>query len=872
MKSKTLRRIRLLILFAGVCLLASPLAGRSTKPDPWLDFPSYDSTMIWQLRQGADTKAARELVRQPASVETFTRLANAGRFDDALLVLKRIIETSDTGQTIAALHALSETMFQFQQDGTRSYVDTIRELILPVRARVTTLPHEDGARLARELIAIDASLERGRGQNWTERLTQFVRDYDGTEAALLTQVDLLMSNPRQMLKQIDDLDQFAKEHPGTNAGAKALYLEGFQLHVNVPVTGIEPRGSDPTERLLRVAAIVKELEGGTFPSGKWVKKAPELMIGFFVSNTPPPAYSPANLDRAIEAYGNFVRTHLERASALASLDNSLGYVIGTKMGELFELKGDRVGGVERFLDSLEKTAPNPGQVQFLRAQYYARQSTAGPEANREAMAAKARTALVSANRGSATRNALAFAAAFDYYRRDYARALPEFQQYVSEYPSSRWAPIAALRVGECYEQMNDWPKASAAYSRAAATFNSDPYARVLGNAFASRTLDAQGRFEDSLAAAKAALSSWDADYGFEYSIRSTQAPEPRATTGPFVDPLRVRREDLAVRVATLERDLKQPGGRLLARGRWQINQNQFSEAIQTLKTFLSDEPKSPGRPEAQLLVHRAELELALDLASVEGAHYDRAKAIAALDSLAKEPFDSFVATAALAKAALMVTGDQSADAERLMATTLDSWLERQADLTARVPAAGIDADIAEIRQVVFRPLGDSPLYGKGWNAFTFPDKPPRFMVVRADVQVKTADGQLGRHMIYQRFADLDHVLLLTSDELSLIERVVPTIGGAKRRAPTSVMETPNQPVGSSMDILSLFGRFFPARSGHWGGWEVETYPAVTQIEFVNAERTKANASVVIGYSGATVVLEKIGGQWRALRLVNQWIT
>ena len=52
----------------------------------------------------------------------------------------------------------------------------------------------------------------------------------------------------------------------------------------------------------------------------------------------------------------------------------------------------------------------------------------------------------------------------------------------------------------------------------------------------------------------------------------------------------------------------------------------------------------------------------------------------------------------------------------------------------------------------------------------------------------------------------------------------------------------------------------------------ETYPVVTQIEFVNAERTKANASVTIGYSGATVVLEKVDGTWRAVRLANQWIT
>jgi tetratricopeptide (TPR) repeat protein len=872
-----LRRTHIIGIVLITALAAPVLLGQSSQPDLWVDFPSYDSTMIWQLRRGAEAKEARRVLAQKSSsAETFRQLIAADRLDDALMVLKQVLDTSDAAQTIAAMHALSETIFQFQRDQTRLYVETIRQLLIPVRARIGTLPREDAARLAGELLTIDSWLDRGRSQNPSERMTQFLRDYDGTEAALLTQVDMLVSNPRELLKEIADLDQFARNHSGTNAGAKALFLEGFQLHVNVPVTGVEPRGFDPTERLLRVAALVNELESGKFPPSEWVKKAPDLMVGFFVSNTPPPAYSPANLDREIGAYSTFVRTHLEMANALRSLDNSLGYVIGTKLGELFQMKGDRVGGIERFLDSLEKTAPDPSQVQFFRAQYYARQSSAGPESDREAMAAKARAslaALISANRGSTSRQALAFAAAFDYYRRDYARALPEFQQYVTQYPLSAWAPIAALRIGECYEQLNDWPKASAAYARAATTFSNDALARVLGNAFASRTLDAQGNFEDSLTAAKRALSSWDTDYGVEYSVRSSQAPEPRVGQGPFVDRLRLTRDDLAARVATLEDDLSQPRGKLLALARWQLNEDQSSEAIETLTTYLGQERNTPRRAAAQSLLHRARLELALDLASVEGAHYDRAKALAALDSIVKEPFDSFVATAALAKAALLLTGGQSQDAEALIATTLELWLKNQSDLTARAPNAGVDADVAEIRQVVFRPLGDLSVYGnKGWNGFSFPEKLPRFIVVRADVQVKTADGEVGRHTIYQRFPDMDHVLLLTSDQLSLVARLVSTIGGTKRRVPTAVMETPNQPVGSSMDVLRLFGQFFPTRPGHWGGWELETYPQVTQIEFVDADRTKANADVTVGYSGATVVLEKVNGKWRAAALTNQWVT
>ncbi len=872
------KRIQIVGALFLTVLSVPSLCAQSSRSDPWVDFPSNDQTLVWYLRRGADAKEGKRLLAQDsASVDTFRRLVAAERHDDALVVLKRLLEAPDNAQTVAVLHALSETIYSFQRDQTRSYTETIRQTIVSARTRMAQLPREDAARLAREILFLDQWLEGPQAsQTWPERLTQFVRDYDGTEAALLTQVDLLMSDPGQILKQIGDLDQFARDHPGTNAAAKALFLKGFQLHVNVPITGLEPRGSDPTERLLRVAAIVKELESGKFPRSEWVEKAPELLIGFFVSETPPPRYSPANLDRTIETYAEFVRTHLQMPNALLSMDNSLGYVIASKMGNLYELKGDRVGGIERFLDDLEKTASDPAGVQLFRAQYYARLSSAGPEADRASMTAKARAALatlVAANRGDASRHALAFAAAFDYYQRDYVRALPQYQKFVSRYPSSSWAPIAALRIGECYEQIKDWPKASAAYERAATSFPNDAYARVLGRAFASRTLDAQARFDDSLAAAKTALNSWDADYGFEYSIRSSQAPLSSVITGPVVDTLRVTRDDLAARVATLDNDLRQASGSLLVRARWQLDQNQFTEAIKTLTTFLQQEPGSPALTEARALLHRAQLESALDLAAVEGAHYDRAKALAALNAITKEPFDSFVAIAAVAEAALKLTQGQSSEAEALMGKTLDLWVTTQRDLIRQPPVSSIDADVAEIRQVVFRPLGDLPIYGgSGWNAFNFPAALPRFIVLRADVPVKTADGQVSRHTVYQSFPDLDHVLLLKSDELSLLERLLPTIGGTKSRAPTQIMETPNQPVGDSMQILSLFRRFFEARPGHWGGWVLDTYPQVTQIEFVNVERTKANANVTIGYSGATVVLEKIEGKWRAVRLTNQWIT
>jgi hypothetical protein len=316
------RRIQIVGALFLTVLSVPSLCGQSFRSDPWLDFPLYDQTLVWYLRRGAATKEGkRRRAQDSASVDTFKRLVAAERRDDALVELKRILEAPDGAQTIAALHALSETILTFQQDQTRSYTETIRQMIGSARARIPQLPREDAARLARELLYTDQWLEgRQASQKWPERLTQFVQDYDGTEAALLTQVDLLMLDPRQMLKQIGDLNQFAKDHPRTNAAAKALFQEGFQLHVNVPVNGVEPRGSDPTERLLRVAAIVKELESGKFPRSEWVEKAPELLVGFFMSDTPPPRYSPANVDRAIETYADFVRTHLQMPNASANAE------------------------------------------------------------------------------------------------------------------------------------------------------------------------------------------------------------------------------------------------------------------------------------------------------------------------------------------------------------------------------------------------------------------------------------------------------------------------------------------------------------------------------------------------------------------------
>jgi hypothetical protein len=90
----------------------------------------------------------------------------------------------------------------------------------------------------------------------------------------------------------------------------------------------------------------------------------------------------------------------------------------------------------------------------------------------------------------------------------------------------------------------------------------------------------------------------------------------------------------------------------------------------------------------------------------------------------------------------------------------------------------------------------------------------------------------------------------------VLKDILVQLGRTRRREPGGIMETPNQPVGGSIQILKLWTKFFVARPGHWGGWDLETAPVITEIEFTNAERTKASARVTIGYTGGTVELEK----------------
>ena len=53
---------------------------------------------------------------------------------------------------------------------------------------------------------------------------------------------------------------------------------------------------------------------------------------------------------------------------------------------------------------------------------------------------------------------------------------------------------------------------------------------------------------------------------------------------------------------------------------------------------------------------------------------------------------------------------------------------------------------------------------------------------------------------------------------------------------------------------------------------IESFPAITGIEFMDPARTRAGVHVTIGYEGVTLVLEKIDGVWKFKEMTGRWIT
>jgi hypothetical protein len=212
--------------------------------------------------------------------------------------------------------------------------------------------------------------------------------------------------------------------------------------------------------------------------------------------------------------------------------------------------------------------------------------------------------------------------------------------------------------------------------------------------------------------------------------------------------------------------------------------------------------------------------------------------------------------------------DQARDA---MARALEAWSKSQSFAAAPAPNT-LNADVAAIRRLVFRPTGDGIYATQRWSGYTFPSQLPRYLLVSPDIVVIERDGTTTDRRDASPFGDHPNLLWLSSEQRAWLERILARIGGTRQRQRTAVMELPNQPIGGSIDLMQLWNEFFPAAPAHWSGWDLDTFPRLRRLRFRDAARTRAAAEVAVRHSGATLLLEKVDGVWRVTGLKGFWVT
>ena len=827
-----------------------------------VEFPPMDSTALNTLQAGLDAKRMAQIsLDSPADPRLASYFADHDRMDDAMRVLREIAERHPDriARAFKGFPRLS------LRGDARAQTTALTELIAVGRSHLNALPREEAAVAARTLLNVETAMDR---TDRDARLRRFIDEYAGTDAALEAQVSLLSSG-YNIPARVPALDDFASHHPGTCAGAAALYQKGFDRANNGSAFG-ERSGSDPTARFEQTVAVLRELErSGAYPAScEAVANAPQLVIGFYAYQ--PRFTSPDHVKTLIEGYKEFVFSHWSRATSRPET-SSLQYVLFTKLGDLFAIDGDRIAGVEGVLKELEARVPDRDAVRYLIGDFYqsASRSAVNPHDELLEKAINTFRALSADGSPAYARRSLATVASLYFFERDYAHARDVYEDYLKRYPTTDWSWLARIRLGQTDTALGDFDAAVRTYDTVMAP-EAPVLWRVAADAYASDVSSASGRADDALRRTERALASWDLDFGPTYRLQASQ--KPLSGTEPFAIPsdMTIAKDQLERRAADLRPIVSLPGAGALEQGRWLLSHKRTDAAKIQLERAITDGRGTAVETLARAAGHRASLDRALALADVANPKADEAASLIALDQLAAELPDASVLAAQIVSATIRSKRDMST-ADGLMTTALQRLVKL--GVVGATPAPGsLEADLVAIRAEVFRPLGGGIYSEKSWNAFSWPAQLPRFLVARAELDVQLAGETLRRVTLRQPIAGLPNVILLTNDDLAMFAAVMKALGGTARRATTQVMETPNQPIGPALDVRAFWNGYFSMRQGHWSGWVFETYPIINRIEFQNRERTKAFVYVEIGYSGGTVVMVKDGNSWKATELINLWIT
>jgi len=573
----------------------------------------------------------------------------------------------------------------------------------------------------------------------------------------------------------------------------------------------------------------------------------------------------------LAAYYRVAKTYFT-VSDSAPLSGGTGRILAQLMAKLFELHGEGFPGVERTARDLERDSPDPSGAVYLRALlyvarlnsralFYMGETSTIDDVERSRMFQNAVEALDSLSRGQSRyqRKALATLATLYFERLDYSSARDRYQAYLAQFPGSDYAWVAALRIGQCEEGMRNWRAATDAYRRAAAKYRAIPIGAVLGHSAAARMLEGQAQWDRAGDEYQRALAAWDSNEDTELALNWVYVSLQDRPTAVVKD-LLVERASLSRRVEELKSSATTAGGPLLERGRWLLAQQRWSDARAPLEQFLTEYPRSAAIPAARYLAHLARLEHALELANGTDPEAHVSRAIDELESLIRQPYDFVVCAAQLTKASILWKEGRSADADPLMRSALAEWGARQRSQNHVPPKTTLERDVISIRNVVFRPSASGPL------GIVPPVRsqslPPPFLLVSSQLKVATAAGEIVTVSTSEPLPATENALFVNAEQIALLKEIAGKIGGSD----------PKAPLASAAKLATWWNGLFQVGGPAWGSIDVETYPIIFRIEFIDAQRTRAVVSIRTSISeGAAVVVRKEGGTWKVMRVVNRWI-
>jgi TolA-binding protein len=801
------------------------------------EFPPIGAVYALMRSQVMADYAARLLRDAPAGPETFEMLVYLERRQQAADVLHRIIQSAPAQMERPFELLLSRNLFR--SGGGGDGANPLPELIAEARSQFMWLPRASAARVERVLVLFEAGGGAPPRPSRSAALREFIARYAGTDAALEAEVDLITSSSNDRTAWIAPLDNIVRQHPGTTAAAKALFEKAFQLSTN-----LQQRGVDPTGQMLEVFAIVRDLESGRYPPCEWTAKAHWLGIELRLRPYLQQPIAPDNVERLLTAFVGFVQAHFglpELGEAAAGLES----MINGPIFDLFVLRSDGAGGVERMLSDLEGLdAP---RAHYLRGAFYTDRLRTAPASEHAGLLQKAHQALTAASASGAgvyARRASATLASLDYEEGDFDSARARFGAYLSAFPSTTYAWVAAIRLGQCEQLLGDVDAAAAAFRDAATRYGGVSVAREVAGAYAGWANEMRSRFQDAVVDYERALAQWgDLRRSARMEVYRAKGAASRWT---FVE---VSGAALDARVSELRASLRFPEGAALERGRSALNDGRLADAVSLFDRFLVDYPQSSLAGDARRLSHRARLREAVDLARPSNAGSDAAAAVTRLAALARETADDITPIAQVVRATIVASqGDEGAAASLVTAVLRDWQRQQQTATRASSLAADIARDVAAIRTQVFDGSTSEP-----WRAsFEWRPSTARYQVINPHIVVALAGGVPRRETVYPASTP-ENTLFLPSEQMSLLVESM------------NALTLPR-------NLLEFITGYLPVDQGMIGGLSaIASIPNVLSVTFTDEARTRAEVGIRTWSSGGTLRMEKQQDVWRVTGVAGAYV-